>query len=263
MFKTYFAAVAALGIVFFLTMLSPFAHEEKSSQNVLKVGLESGYPPFEYVDSHGSIIGFDVDVAQLIAEKLGKTLVVTDMEFEGEILSLKQGKIDLIISGMNITPDRLKEIDMIPYHGDASTNLALLFWNDIPQGIATLQDITKLPHAFVSVETGSIPEIFLSNYPDIQKKSFQGAVAPLMDVKFGKSIANLVQPEVAEYFQKQHPEIKSVSVPLKEGEEIMGFGIGIKKGNHALSEQVQRAISELKASGKIQQLEEKWFKGGI
>ena len=87
------------------------------------------------------LVGFDVDVAELIAEKLGKTLVIKDMEFEGEILSLKQGKIDLILSGMDITPSRLKEILMVPYHGEATISLSLIFWNEIPEGVNSLEDI--------------------------------------------------------------------------------------------------------------------------
>ena len=99
------------------------------------IGLQSGYPPFEFMDTTGKLVGFDVEMAEIIAKKLQKTLVIKDMEFEGVILSLKQGKIDLIMSGMNITPSRLKEISMVPYHGEDATSLSLIFWNEIPPGI--------------------------------------------------------------------------------------------------------------------------------
>lgn len=82
-----------------------------------------------------------------------------------------------------------------------------------------------------------------------------------MDVKYGKSVANLVEPDVAEYLKKQHPEIKILNVPLPKEETIMGFGIGIKKENHELFQQIHTIIQELKASGKLQKLEDKWFKG--
>ena len=116
-FKKYIIAifaVAILGTIF----VKHFQATEKPSQETLIIGLQSGYPPFEFMDTTGKIVGFDVEIAEIIAEKLQKTLVIKDMEFEGEILSLKQGKIDLIISGMNITPSRLKEILMVPYHGE-------------------------------------------------------------------------------------------------------------------------------------------------
>src|SRR5262249_40958029 len=93
LYKKYlvFAVVAfiALGIG-----IVNFKHAQPPEKNKsLVVGLQSGYPPFEFMDSKGQIIGFDVDVAKVIADKLDRQLVIKDMEFEGEILSLKQGKI--------------------------------------------------------------------------------------------------------------------------------------------------------------------------
>lgn len=261
--RKYFIGLLALLFVFGLFALKPFQTVEQPSTHKLTVGLQSGYPPFEFMDSQGEIVGFDVDLAALIAEKLGKTLVIKDMEFEGEILSLKQGKIDLIVSGMNITPSRLKEITMVPYHGEAATSLSLIFWEEIPPGIQVLEDIAKLPNPIVSVESGAIPEAYMAKYETkgIQAKSFAGALAPLMDVKFGKSAANLVEPDVAEYLKKKHPQIQVLSVPLAKEDTILGFGIGIKKENEELSQQVQQIIQELKSSGELKHLEDKWFKG--
>lgn len=242
-------------------VINPFQITEKPVLETLVVGLQSGYPPFEFMDTQGKIVGFDIDLAGRIAEKLKKTLVLKDMEFEGEILSLKQGKIDLIMSGMNMTPSRLKEILMVPYHGEAATTLSLIFWNKIPEGVHSLEDIAHLPDPTVSVESGAIPETYMSRYQGIHTKSFQGALGPLMDVKYGKSVANLVEPDVAEYLKQQHPEIKILSVPLPKEETILGFGIGIKKENQELFQQIKHIIQELKASGELKQLEDKWFKG--
>lgn len=238
-----------------------FSSTQKAIDETLVIGLQSGYPPFEFMDTEGKIVGFDVDVAGCIAEKLKKTLVIKDMEFEGEILSLKQGKIDLIMSGMNITPSRLKEISMIPYHGEAATSLSLIFWKEIPEGVHSIEDMAKLPNPTISVESGALPELYLSRYQNIQAKSFQGALGPLMDVKYGKSVANLVESDVAEYLKQQHAEIKILSVPLSKEESILGFGIGVKKENQELFKQVQEIIQELKASGELKHLEDKWFKG--
>jgi arginine transport system substrate-binding protein len=234
--------------------------KQAKKSELLTIGLESSYPPFEFTDSKGQFIGFDVDLAKIIAEKLNKQLAIKDMEFEGMILSLKQGKIDLIMSGMNITPSRLKEISMVPYHGDRATHLSLVFWGSVPEGVQKLEDIA--PHGSVGVESGSIPEAYMNRYPQIQVKLFQGALAPLMDVKYGKSTANLVEPDVAEYLKGQHPEITLINVPLPPEEQILGFGIGVKKDNQELFKQVYEIIQELRRSGELKKLENKWFKGG-
>lgn len=260
-FKKYFIAFMIIFFFIGFVTLTPFQNAENTSTNALIIGLQSGYPPFEMLDEKGKIVGFDIDLAKRIAEKLGKDLVIKDMEFDGEILSLKQGKIDLIMSGMNITPSRLKEIAMIPYHGEAASSLSLIFWNSIPVGIHSLEDIAKLSNPTISVESGTIPEAYMSRYQNIHIKSFQGALAPLMDVKYGKSAANLVEPDVAEYLKNQHSEIKILTVPLPKEEVILGFGIGVKKENQKLFKQVEQIIDELKVSGELKQLENLWFKG--
>lgn len=234
---------------------------ENRSDETLIVGLQGGYPPFEFIDDNGKLVGYDLDLSQLIADRLGKKLMVQDMEFEGLILSLIQGKIDLIISGMNITPSRLQAIAMVPYYGDDATSFNLVFWNKIPEGVNTLEDIAKIKGASISVQVGTIPETYMGRYKDIPIKSFQGAHAPIMDVKYGKSIANLVEPDVAEYMKKEHPQIQILNVPLPEDEKIFGFGLGIKKENTEFTEKVSQIIQELKASGELKRLEDKWFKG--
>lgn len=259
--KKYF--VAALSIFAFLSFLVLKQTDEAPAEQTLIVGLQSGYPPFEFIDAQGKLVGFDLDVAGLISAKLGKTLVIKDMDFDGEILSLNQGKIDLIISGMNITESRLKEIHLVPYYGEAARRLSLIFWDKIPEGVHSLEDIAHLPNPTVSVQTGAVSEIYLSNFKNIQAKSFIGSLIPLMDVKYGKSSANLVEADVAEYLKSQHPEIQVLDIPLTEEDSILGFGIGIKKGNQTLLQQIQGIVQELKTSGQLKKLEDQWFKGGI
>jgi arginine transport system substrate-binding protein len=259
--KNYKFLFLIISVFFGFFAFKTLQNKESDHNSTLVIGLQSGYPPFEFIDPSGNIVGFDLDVAALIAQKLNKQLVVKDMEFDGEILSLKQGKIDLIVSGMNITPSRLKEIAMVPYHGEAATSLSLIFWNKIPKEVHSIDDIAYLSNPTISVESGTIPETYMERYQTIQAKSFHGALAPLMDVKYGKSTANLVEPDVATYLKKQHPEIKILDVPLEKDEEILGFGIGVKKENTALVKQIQQIIQELKASGELKKLESKWFKG--
>lgn len=241
-----------------------FSSQSDSNTNgrekLLIVGLQSEYPPFEYVDASGNLIGFDLDVARVLAEKLHRKLVVKPMKFELLITELKQGKIDLVMSGMNITHNRLEEIAMVPYHGSPVNSLRLLFWNEVPEGIKSIRDIASLPTPVISVEAGTVCETVLEKYKDIKFKTFQGALDPLMDVRLGNSAATLVQPDVAEYLQEQYPDVQSLRVPLDQEQQLLGFGIGIKKSHALLVHQVLEAIEGLRNSGTLRQIESKWFK---
>jgi ABC-type amino acid transport substrate-binding protein len=257
----YFATCGACLAVVGAVVLIQGGQQKNASHESLVVGLQSGYPPFEYNDVEGNIVGFDVDLAKCIASKLGKDLVLKDMEFEGEILSLKQGKIDLIISGMNITPSRLKEISMVPYHGEEATQLSLIFWDKIPEGVQSLEDLAQKTGAVISVESGSISEDFMSSYPNIPIRSFEGSLAPLMDVKYGKSIANIVEQDTAEYLTKQHSQVRIVQIPIPKEVAISGFGIGVKKENLELYKRVNEIVVQLKETGEMKNLEDRWFGG--
>lgn len=227
--------------------------------STLVVGLEGSYPPFEFVNKEGKLVGFDLEVASQIAQASNKKLVIKVMEFDGLILALKQKKIDLIISGLNITADRLKEIAMVPYHGDGINAFSLLFWEKIPKNVESIADLASYPNAVVSVETGTVMEEHLKQFHAIQSRSFPDALQSLMDIKYGKSMAYFADPSVAEYLKAQHPQIKSLTVPIKAEEKPLGYGIGIHKENKALEEQIRGIIQEMKASGFLKQLEEKWF----
>lgn len=226
----------------------------------LVVGMECGYPPFESVDGDGEIIGFDVEIAHCIAAKLDKRLVIKEMDFDSEILSLSQGKIDLIISGMNITPSRQKVIHMVPYHGAKAPSLSLIFWSEIPSTVKSLEDIASLPNPVVSVGVGTVSEEYLSLFPRIQARSFQGALAALLDVKFGKSVATLVESDVALYLHQCHPKTHVLEIPV-ETAQVKGFGIGINKENAELIKRVEAAVQELQTTGALENLETKWFGG--
>ncbi len=221
--------------------------------DTLVVGLQADYPPYEYVNEQGTVIGFDVDVATRIASLMGKKLVIKEMGFDALILSLKSHKIDLIISGMSITPDRLKEIEMVPYHGDKVTELRLLFWKNEGKSIQDLKGKT------VVAQLGTFQEEVLHLYTDVKSKLLDNTQELVMEIKYGKSDAALVESAVGKEFQYQFPEIHAVALPLSAALQALGNGIGISKDNPQLKEAVEKSVQQLKESGEMDQIKRKWF----
>jgi arginine transport system substrate-binding protein len=240
----------------FLFMLVPLGMSSCNSshaKDTLVVGLQSGYPPYESVNEQGKVVGFDVDLAQKIADSMGKKLVVKEMGFEALILSLKSHKIDLIMSGMSITQERLKEIDMVPYLGDGVTHLKLLFWGT--EG----KPISSLVGSKVAVQSGTFQEEYLHHHDGIEPKVLENTQELVMEIKYGKSAAALLEPAVAGEFTHKYVEIHSVDVPLLPEEQVLGNGIGIAKDTPWLKFVVEKEIASLKAKGQIAELRKKWF----
>ena len=243
MFKYFLLLIA----ICFVSCTAP-----RDSQTLV-VGLQADYPPYEYVDEQGHLAGFDIEVAQKIADKLGKKLVIQEMGFDALILSLKSHKIDLILSGMSITPDRLKEITMVPYQGGKATDAALLFWKSNGKSIEDLKEKT------VAVQSGTFQEQVLREYPEIHPKTLGNTQELIMEIKYGKSDAALVESKVGKEFSHQFPEIQAVILPLPTALQSFGNGIGISKDHAALKQQIEIAVQEMKDSGELTQLERKWF----
>ena len=246
--------------VFCFPACSMFFSTKESLENVLIVGTNSGFPPFEFINDVGEVVGFDVDVAQAIAQKMGKKLVVKDMAFDPLILSLQQGKIDLILAGMSITPSRLKEIEMVHYHGQGLTTLPLAFWKKIPAGVSTIYDLKKLKNKTVCAQAGNIQEELISKFDFLDIKSLSTYSELIMEIKYGKAIACVLEPFVVNEMKIQCPELQVLDVPLGPKDQNFGDGIGIKKENKKLIQQIKSVMAQLKQDGTLKSLQNKWFK---
>lgn len=252
MFKKIFYILILGGILAGFGM-SLVGCSSSHAPNTLTIGLQSGYPPYEYVDEHGVVVGFDADVAQKIADSMHKKLVVKEMGFDSLILSLKNHKIDLIVSGMSITNERLKSIDMVPYYGDKVTDLKLLFWGKEGSPIETLDEKT------VAVQSGTFQEQILHHYSKIKPKLLENTQELVMDIKYGKSAAALVETAIGNECKYKYPEIHLVNVPLAPEDQVMGNGIGVAKDHPELKLAVEEAVKEMKEKGQMNALAQKWF----
>ena len=103
-----------IGLVLFAgmiyLMLGDILHRDGvigSKTDVLVMGTNAGFKPFEYIDNN-QVVGFDVDLAREIAKSLGKDLKVEDMSFDGLLPALDSGQIDMVAAGMTVTPEREK-----------------------------------------------------------------------------------------------------------------------------------------------------------
>lgn len=217
---------------------------------VIVFGSDTTYAPFEWIDPQtGNAVGFDVDLANLLASKIGvKTQIVT-ADFSGIIPALQTGKFDAIISSMTITEERKKEVDFSDPYYNSGQILAVQASNN---SITKPEDLNGKT---VGVQTGTTGEeaakkikgVTIRSYPDIQ--------LALSDLENGRIDAVINDLPVSQYYAKTHPKIKLVG-DLFTTEQ---YGIAFRKDEPELRDAINNALKEIKADGEYAALYKKWF----
>lgn len=237
-----------------------FLKNRNSSEDTLIIGMMSGYPPFMSLNNNGEAEGFDVDIANEIGKKLNKKIEIKDMSLAELFVALEKNKIDLLISGLNITKERLSKIAMIYYQGKQETTASILFWKTKPENVATLKDL-KDKNATICVLPGSAQERFISQFDFIQKQYFSNYIDMIMALKFGKATAAIFESDIVNEYCNKFPELVVMQEPLGDF-KIFGKGIGINKKNGMLIQKVDAVIKQFLQDGTLAQLEKKWITKG-
>lgn len=226
------------------------------NSNTIIMGIAAGYAPFISINEKGEYEGFDIDVAKAIAQKMGKTLELKDLGSMAPLfMALEQRSIDAIIWGLSITQDRLKKVAMVRYQGETTTSYPLIFWQQIPAKIKSIEDMQGTT---VCVEPTSSQDAVLSKYSFIKKLPTEKIDDALLNIQYGKAQAAFVEPAIAQKFKNKYREIQILDVPLASEDQVQGVGIAIKKENADLIVQIQQAVSALLSDGTIAQYQTKW-----
>lgn len=244
---------------FIFCVLSIFSLTSTAMATDLVVGTTSGYAPYVSINTAGEYEGFDIDIAKALADKLGRRLVIKDFgSMPALMLALKQNKAEVLIWSISITRERQKQMAMVYYQGEKVTSLPLLFWGEIPDNIKALEDMANKPNAVISVEAGSFQESVLLSVPGLNLKQVDKVSDAILELKFGKSQAVLIDNSLKPIYMEKFPKLKSLSVNLPESQQSMGNGICLNLNNRDLIAAIQKAVNELFSEGTIANLEAKW-----
>jgi L-cystine transport system substrate-binding protein len=227
---------------------SVLARIEKS--NVLNVAFEGTYPPFNFLDDNDEFQGFDVDISNEIAERLGVKANFIATKWDGLIGGLKADKFDIIIGQMTVTEERKKSVDFTdPYVITGSVLVTREDTNDITK----LEDIKGKK---VGVGGGTTFEEVAN--------SVEGA-----DVKLYKAVSDYIQDLTNERLDVIINDqllisynIKENKLPIKIASDIVNkdeIGMAVNKGNEDFIKKVNTALTEMKDDGTYNEIYKKWF----
>ncbi|MDD3766129.1 MAG: basic amino acid ABC transporter substrate-binding protein [Eubacteriales bacterium] len=231
---------------------------DSSDGNVIVMGTNAEFPPFEYVGDDGEVDGFDVALVKEIGKKIGAEVKIENMEFKSLIFSLANGKVDLVAAGMTVTDERKKEVDFSETYFVAKQKIIVKEGSDIK----TLEDLRGKA---VGVQEGTTGDLSVSKeeYADdpdhfsheVTVQRFKKGVDAVMDLVNGRVDAVVIDSNpAAEYVQNNEG-----LVALESGLEEEEYAIAVKKGNSELLEKINTALSELKEDGTYDKLVEKYL----
>lgn len=232
---------------------------ELLTDGVFKVGMEVTYPPFESYDSNNNIVGLDPDFAALIAEQLNAKPQLIDTKFTSLILGIGK-KYDAVISGMYVTPERLKQAEAIPYALSGASIVVLKSGEIQPtkeqelcglkvglqQGTAWVSSLKKLSDEYC-LPNGK-PEIGILEFPTSPEVS-QALLSKNINAQL--EIAPAAQTIVDKSRDRLHISSTQLVYPLP-------LGIYVAKGNTALVDAITTALATLKANGKYEEIIKKY-----
>ena len=214
----------------------------------LVVGLSADYAPYEFhviEDGQDKIVGFDVSLAEEIADELDVELEIKEMDFDALITALPAGKIDLIISGMNPTEKRKKAVDFSEIYYTANHGILVK-----AEDVDKYTDFSDLDGLKVGAQLGSTQaELASTLIKDANLQLLSNVNNLILELKSGKVDAVVMEVGVAQMAVKNNPEL-AVGKPVDE-ETDSGNAIAIAKGNEDLVKIVNGVISRITEDGTM------------
>lgn len=249
----------ALSLALVMSMTAAFAQEGDQLARIRESGeiivaTEGAWAPWTYHDENDTLVGFDVEVAQSIAQKLGVNAAFVESEWDGIFAGLDAGRYDIAANGVEVTAERAEKYDFTTPYGYIRTAL-------IVRGDNT--DIT----GFEDLNGKRTANSIASTYMTLAER--YGAEAVGVDtldqtidmVLAGRADATL-NAEVSVYdYLRVHPDANIKVVALTE--EASQVSIPVRKGEAAFLAAINQAIEELAAEGRLSEISEKYFGSDI
>lgn len=254
--KKFAVAIAALSVVALLggcaSNSSANALDRINDDGVLKAGIEGAYPPFNSFDENNELIGFDVDITNAIAERLGTTVEFVPTPWDSIIGGLNAGKYDLVISSLTITDERSEKVDFTePYYHTGTQIFA-------PEDTA-IESTDDLAGFVVGVTLGTTFEQ-MAVERGAEVRTYKSDQLAMEDLANGRIDAVITDGPVG------------LAIVAERGFPIVAYGerisnpaagIAVDKGQSDLLAAVNKALEEMKTDGTYEEISIKWFGADI
>lgn len=214
----------------------------------LTMATNATFPPYEMTTDSGEIEGIDVDTAKAIAEKLGLELQIDDMDFDAALLSVQQGKADIVMAGVTVTDERKAVMDFSDSY--ATGIQSIIVPND--SDIASPDDLAGKK---IGTQRGTTGYIYCSDdFGEDSVVAYDNGLTAVQALNNGQVDAVVIDDAPAKEYVAANPGLKVLDTSYAEED----YAIGMAKGS-ALEDAVNKALEELKADGTLQSIVDKYI----
>lgn len=246
-----------------LLLIGCFAGCGSDSKKLL-VATNAEFEPFESLNADGEIVGFDIDLMNAIAKKMGYEVQYENMEFDGVVAAVANGTTDVAISGLTINAKRAKSVNFSDAYYNGAAQILIVGKNDTyytGTDKAALDE--QLKGQNIGVCSGYTGQFYAEGDADWGFKKIEGAKVniyenislAIADLKAGNINAIIMDDSVAKEAANANADVaKVIDIALTVEE----YGIAIAKGDKELKEKIDAALAELVADGTVDKLLEKY-----
>ena len=225
-----------------------FGSVETVSEGKLIVGTEAGFAPYEYLVGD-QVEGVDMDIAQAIADALGVELEVQNMDFDGALLAVQQGKVDIVAAGVSVSEEREEVMDFSTKYVDSKDVVVVSAEN--PAVEESTAD--ALADKTVGVQQGNIADLWVTDNTE--------AASVQRYTKFVQAAQDLANGKIDCIVMDEAPALELVAssdgkLAILEGDALFedSYAIAIRKGNEAMKGAADAVINDLIESGAMDEI---------
>ncbi len=226
--------------------------EKVQQSKKLVIGLEGTYPPFSFQDQNGNLAGFEVDLAEDLAKRLGVKADLKPTKWDGMLASLESKRIDVVINQVTISPEREKKYDFSTPYTVSGIQALVKKGNE-----GEYKDANSLKGKKVGVGLGTNYEQWLTaNVPDAVVRTYDDDPTKYQDLRVGRIDVILVDRLAA---LDLSTKTKGDLVVAGDAFSRQEAGVALRKGNPELLAAINKAIEEMREDGSLAKISNKWF----
>lgn len=222
---------------------------------ILRVGTEASYPPMEFVDDKGNIVGYDIDLLKAIAQEAGIEVEFQNMGWDALFGSLQNGAVDVLISSITITEERKKTMTFSdPYYRSGQR---LVVARD---SRLTSPSLENMSGRTVGVQVGTTgAELVQKRFPAVKTRAYDNVIFGFKDLAAGNIDGFVTDDPVARYYASRTDggkELVLVGVEYTSEE----YGIAVRPGDTELLKSINDGLRRVREKGIDAKLREKWLR---